>query len=559
MTKEKRVALTHKAITGVLQAFSNSLHDGPDYIPAEKYVSENFYEGTQRFLKNPSSKGKWRLGYANVNLTPKDYNEHQYFMGGYITPDNKFKNLIEDVVDAMKGRAIALDDNSGRGISVFCTVDCIGITNGDIRSIRKKFSEKFYALYPEGKLASVNIFSTHTHSCVDTEGLWTDFPGKLLRNAKKNWKKKGILEQGPDEQYMRFLREAVSDTLIKAVQTMVEGKITFAQKDISTDYFENRNRPSAPSIVTDITRLVFIPDDESVTPTMIVNLPAHPDVAGFPVKDEPGSGRRLSGDYVYYMGELINKAGYNFMFFNGAICAIYMSRGASNDDLRFNHRYEQSIRFGREVARIALSLTKTLDEIKADKLLYDEEEIARDTALSKENCGKYTLWCDGWEPVEEKEVKPLLNIRLKEVKVPVRNPLIEAVGKLRLVNYKILTEGKGEYALYTEIGYMELGKELKIALVPGEFCCDLLTGGASLYADGSVSGTDFGYPSVRELFGDDTIAFGLANDEVGYIVPDNDYTMGDPMDHYHELVSLGCETGSSIMRGFVTLKEEIFQ
>ena len=557
MDVEKRINLTDKVIHGVLQGFSNAVKDGSDYIPVEAYVPENFFEGTNKFLKNPSKNGKWSLGYANINLTPLDYAKRNYYMGGYISPDNGFKNLIEEVVDAMKGRAIALDDGSGRGVSVFCTIDCIGTTNGDIRVIRKKFKEKFEALYPDRKIASVNVFSTHTHSCVDTEGIWTDFPGKLLRNFKRKKKGNGALERGADEQYMRFLCEGVSDTLIKAVQDMCEGELTLAQKDITEDYFSNRNRPSAPSIVTDITRLIFTPDDKSKTPTMIINLPAHPDVAGFPVKDEPGSGRRLSGDYVYYLGETVSKAGYNLMFFNGAICAIYMARGKSNDDLKFHHRYEESIRFGREIGRIALSLTKTLDEIKKDKLLYDEAEIATDTELAKRNGGKYTLWCEGWEPVEEKKVKPLLNIRIKEVKIPIMNPLMAAAGKLKLANFKVLTEGKGKYAIYSEIGYIEFGKELKVAMVPGEFCCDLLKGGASLYADGSITHTDFGLPSVRDIFGEDTIAFGLANDAIGYIVPDNDYTMGDPMNHYHELVSLGCLTGSSVMKGFVEMAKEL--
>lgn len=557
MDVEKRINLTDKVIHGILQGFSNAVKDGSDYIPVEAYVPENFFEGTKKFLKNPSKNGKWSLGYANINLTPLDYAKRNYYMGGYISPDNGFKNLIEEVVDAMKGRAIALDDGSGRGVSVFCTIDCIGTTNGDIKVIRKKFKEKFEELYPDRKIASVNVFSTHTHSCVDTEGIWTDFPGKLLRNFKRKKKGNGALERGADEQYMRFLCEGVSDTLIKAVQDMCEGELTLAQKDITEDYFSNRNRPSAPSIVTDITRLIFTPDDKSKTPTMIINLPAHPDVAGFPVKDEPGSGRRLSGDYVYYLGETVSKAGYNLMFFNGAICAIYMARGKSNDDLKFHHRYEESIRFGREIGRIALSLTKTLDEIKKDKLLYDEAEIATDTELAKRNGGKYTLWCEGWEPVEEKKVKPLLNIRIKEVKIPIMNPLMAAAGKLKLANFKVLTEGKGKYAIYSEIGYIEFGKELKVAMVPGEFCCDLLKGGASLYADGSITHTDFGLPSVRDIFGEDTIAFGLANDAIGYIVPDNDYTMGDPMNHYHELVSLGCLTGSSVMKGFVEMAKEL--
>ncbi len=557
MKKETQTKIIEGAINGVVNALFGKLNDGPNFDLLENYKTENFFEGTKEFLEKPAENAVWQLGYASVDLTPKDYKEKNYYMGGYISPDNKFKNLIENVVDKMQGRAIAVSDNSGRGISLFCTVDCIGITNGDIREIRAIFTEEFKKRYPEKILASVNVCSTHTHSCVDTEGLWTDFPGKILRNRKKNLKKNFDLEQGTDKEYMNFLRKAVSDTFFAAIENMCDGEMYFAQKNIGEDYFRNTNRPSATGLVTDVTRLRFVPSQKTRKETLIVNFPAHPDVAGLPTSDGNGTGRELSGDYVYYMGETINKAGFNFMFFNGAICAIYSDRGKALDGHTFAHRYEQSIRYGIEVGRITLALDKTLDEIKKDKLLYDEEEIRRDTEKSKANNAEYTLWCENWEPVAETKIEPIFNIRLREVNVPVTSTLMVGVGKLNIANYKMLKDKNGGYSMFTEIGFIEIGENIKVAMVPGEFCADLLTGGASLKADGAVTKTDFNYPTVRELFGDDTIAFGLSNDEIGYIVPDNDFTMGDPGSHYHELVSLGQFVGSSIMKGFVEIKKEL--
>lgn len=557
LKKEKQVIILDKVINGVLKAFAGSIKDGDEITSCNTVDTDDFYAGTPEFLNECSEKAKWSLGFSEVVLTPEDYKKRSYYMGGYMVPENKFKNLVESVVDNMMGRAVALDDGSGRGISLFCTIDCIGIANGDICEIRKRFKLKAEKVIPDVKIASVNIFATHAHSCIDTQGLWTEFPSKLLRNLKRKYTGRGVLEKGADEQYMRFLYECVSDALIHAIKEMTTGKMTLAQKDITDSYFVNKNRPSASGLVTDITRLTFTPYDKSKAPTIIVNLPAHPDVAGLAVKGEKGSGRRLSGEYVYYMGEVINKAGYNFMFFNGAICALYMSCDNCVDGLKLEHRYEMSQRFGREIGKITLSLTKTVDEIKKDKLLYNEQEIKKETALSESNGGKYTLWCESWKPVDEIEVAPVLNIVIRKVKIPVKNNLMVAVGKLRLANFRVIAEGKNQYAVWSEIGYMELGKQLKIAMVPGEFCCDLLVGGDSLYAEGAVTHTDFGIPPLRSIFSEDTIVFGLANDAIGYIVPDNDYTMGDPGDHYHELVSLGYKTGSSIMKGFVKLAREI--
>lgn len=556
-SSKKFVRLTEKILNGALGSFADSLNDGPSFISASEYDNTFFYKGNEKFRKNPAKNAHWSLGYAIVDLTPKDYEEKDYYLGGYLTPDNGFNNRIQRIIDKMQCRIIALDDNSGNGTSLFATIDCIGTGSSDIRMIRRRFADLIRYSHPEAKIASVNIFSTHAHSCVDTQGLWTDTVSTLLHNKKKNKKGKGTYRSGADSEFMNELTFKIAEGLLKAYEDMTDGTITLAVKDIGSDYFNNKNRKSATSIVTKITRLVFTPYDKTKTPTVIATLGAHPDVAGLPTSDGEGTGRDLCGEYIYYMGEIINKAGYNFMFFNGAICAIYMSCGKTNDGVNFTRRYERSVRFGKELGRITLSLTKSLDEIKADPLLYNEDEIENDVRVSEINHREYSLWCENWVPVKETVVKPLLNIRLKEVHLTVTNPLIQIVGKLNLVSYKVLREKDGTYTIVTEIGFMEIGKNLSIVLVPGEFCADLLTGGESLKAKGSFNNIDFPYPPLTEIFGRELTAFGLANDAIGYIVPDNDYVLGEFGNHYHELIGLGEHTGSTIIKNFMEMQEEL--
>ncbi|MBQ6935359.1 MAG: hypothetical protein IJN49_02310, partial [Clostridia bacterium] len=119
MKKETQIKIIETAINGVIKGLFGKLNDGPNFDLLENYKTENFFEGTKEFLRETTDSSVWQLGYANVDLTPKDYKEKDYYMGGYISPDNKFKNLIENVVDKMQGRAIAISDNSGRGISLF--------------------------------------------------------------------------------------------------------------------------------------------------------------------------------------------------------------------------------------------------------------------------------------------------------------------------------------------------------------------------------------------------------------------------------------------------------
>jgi hypothetical protein len=138
----------------------------------------------------------------------------------------------------------------------------------------------------------------------------------------------------------------------------------------------------------------------------------------------------------------------------------------------------------------------------------------------------------------------------------VTNGIIQLAGKLNLAAYDVLRDGKN-YSVITEIGYMELGGTVRVALMPGEVCQDLVIGGASLTAQGSFNHTDFGLKSISELFGEDTIVFGLANDAIGYIIPDSDYCTCGFFDHYQELISLGEHTASTILRAFADLADTI--
>lgn len=534
-------------ISTTLGAINSTLPDGKNFIAEEDYISHDFCGGNDTFLSVPSQNACWRLGYQSVSLIPDDWQEHQYYIGGYIMAENLFTNKVEGIIDDMKARVIALDDSSGRGVSVFATIDCIGMTNSDIKEIRRRLVEKSNGKFD---FATINVASTHCHSGIDTEGIWTNLFGKLLSNIFKLKTGLGEVEQGTDKHYMDFLFEKVSDAMLDACNGMTEGKLTLSRKDIGGEYFTNKNRSSASAMMTDMTVMTFTPFNHERA-TKIVSIAAHPDVAGLPTSDGQSNGREVSGDYIYYMDELISEAGFNCMFFNGAIAGIYMSRGATNDSQDFNRRWEQSMRYGHEIAKMALSLNLTQTQIKQNKLLYDEEAIRRETEIAEKNGGEYTLWCEGWTPVDDAEVKPFFNIRMKEVRVPVTNPFILMAGKLKMANYEVIKTADG-YEISTEVGYMEFGDSLKAVTAPGEICPDIIYGGTSLTAADSFSGKAYEYPCATDIFGnDDLICFGLMNDAVGYIIPDNDYSMALAFDHYHELVSLGKYVASSVSAAYV--------
>jgi hypothetical protein len=240
------------------------------------------------------------------------------------------------------------------------------------------------------------------------------------------------------------------------------------------------------------------------------------------------------------------------------------------------------MRYGYEIARLAIALTMTEEEIKADPLLNCADEIEQyGYGVVGEKRSDYTLWyktytyntatdengesyeqiasIDSWSPVTESIVEPYLNLALKRVEIIVSNDLIQAIGKLNMANYDVFeskdVHGKKIYTTFTEVGYIEFGSKFKAVMLPGEICQDLIVGGSSV--EMGVTGEPFTHSIVKDIFGNGTMCFGIMNDAIGYVVPDNDYTMGDPANHYHELISLGQYVASGLMDGLEELKAEI--
>ncbi|MBS6450341.1 MAG: hypothetical protein KH367_01325 [Ruminococcus sp.] len=244
-------------------------------------------------------------------------------------------------------------------------------------------------------------------------------------------------------------------------------------------------------------------------------------------------------------------------------------------------RSEEATRYGNELGRMVVALTMTKDEIKRagdwltnDKFYADAAEaIKNNTELTDEEKQKkldeITVWYENWEPVKETRVEPILNIRHKEVLVEISNPVIEAVGKAKLVGNKIYYDKNETLYTTTEIGYLEIGRNIKIALMPGEVSPELIDGKGACLAENAYSGKDFGYPSLNSIVSDyagknvELYVFGEANDACGYVVPDNDYCMiffdGSDLlgDHYQETISFGRTVASTLVKAYAEMMKDL--
>lgn len=109
-----------------------------DFESVDEYETENFYEGTEKFLDEPAEDAKWHLGFGKASMVPENLKNgtKEYYTGGYFT------QKINGVYDDQGANAIAINDNSGRGTVVMVAIDGIGVCNADIRAIRAEAEKK---------------------------------------------------------------------------------------------------------------------------------------------------------------------------------------------------------------------------------------------------------------------------------------------------------------------------------------------------------------------------------------------------------------------------------
>lgn len=563
MPNKERADMFSRNFVKAISKFSNGLPE-----PVVNSEADDVSSVTQKDLITEATKNsKWVLGYSQKSILPDDILTREYCIGGVTRLPARFPT---GVLDDIRVRAICLGTTTGE-LTVFAAVDCIGLSNRCIRIIRQRLAD-FCA---ENNIASINISSTHTHSSIDTMGIWGRIIEVFRNNRKVLIKGEGELMNSCDEEYLEFLYSKVIEVIKEAVADKKEGKLFKAymgnssEKSVSEDaplkergikgYVWDRRQPFDCSC--QLLRLRFVPDDKNAKETVLVNFGAHPYINSMS-EEGKGTGENISGDFVYSLCEYLESAGKNAIFFNGPIAAVYPTRLYA-DVYTFEN---QAKAVGNELGRITLAMTKSNEEIYNDELLSPESYEAQ-SIIFKDRESFYKKWVEakGDEIIEEVELTPSICLKTKEVPLKVGNPIFELISKCRVGNYTVAKSDNKQYESVTEIGVLELGNTLKIAFIPGEIEPDILSGSSSLKKEFAFSGEDFPEKSLKEVLEyEDLTVFGLTNDACGYIIPDNDFSMmflGSNKfmqklfgNHYLEIFSFGKETASTIVKAFKDLK-----
>ena len=326
---------------------------------------------------------------------------------------------------------------------------------------------------------------------------------------------------GKSPKFMDILFKAVKQAAIEAYEDRRKGKLYLGRTEVP-DMQEDIRTPVVYSKT--LTRLRFVPED-GTREIYFLNFASHSESL-------QGCNSLVSADFPCYLREKIrNETGAETIYGVGAIGGMISMEIKDENLLRKEHRLLESTRnIGYKLAGYALSI---------------------------EN---------------ETELKPRVSYIRQEFYCPVENPVLTIACQIGILNadrYSMPGE-KGTGALKTEISYIEIDS-LKILMIPCELFPELAYGGY-LSADESAEGKS---PEINpvpliETAGDENLLiFGLANDELGYVLPPNDFMLNDVqpyMDkavdrfnrrHYEETNSMGPRTAQHISDAFEKVLETV--
>lgn len=309
---------------------------------------------------------------------------------------------------------------------------------------------------------------------------------------------------GRNQDYIDSVIEKAADAIREAYNNRSEGTLYYASKVCPEMFYDGRE----PYSIDDKIHLFrFKPNDSGKKEIYIANFGAHPINLGW-------SNTEISGDFPYYIEQAVtSQKNADFIFVQGAIGgAIHSDMGVQNGIPEELTSYEKMKEYSLIVADI----------------LYELAE-------------------------KGEAVEPILNVAHAQVDFEVNNFIFLLAERAGLCNVSAFKEN-GKIYLTTEIGYVEIGKNIKIIEAPGEILPELVYGGF-FSAEEAYNGTEYPHAAINTYFDEDDeiLVFGLCNDAVGYIVPDNDYSASNEEGHYEETVSTGSYSASAFSTAFEKL------
>lgn len=467
------------------------LNWGDKWQEYDSYVTpDGFYAGEEEFDTDVAEGAKWSAGFAYASLLEGlNIFDGTYYMAG--TLEVMEGRVPTAVLDDQGVSVYALSDGTS-GIIIQAVIDGYGIARGDVLEIRNRVAD----FAKENNIISINVSALHQHSCIDILGMAAPLVPAILKNPALSIFGADLDQYvgGKSVEFMNNLYEVVADAIVTAVEDMEEGTLYYGSVDASELMYDKREPITFDG---ELHRFRFDPADEASNEIWLCEAGIH--TVGF------GAGADvISADFPYYFKEYVKEtSGADVVYVQGAELAIttdytYIEPDSTDDLVR----------------------VKAYGKALADKAYSIDNEI---------------------------ELDPVLNVAVKEVTVETDNQILTLVVREGLIN-SVITKVPLGFNMITEVGYIELGNEVGIALIPGEISPEILWGGV-VDADKSWTNETWDYAPLAETAKvNKLICFGLCNDQIGYILPDND--IHSMFTENEEINASSTSAGSSVTTGF---------
>jgi hypothetical protein len=436
-----------------------------------------------------------RVGFAKADITPS-LGEKPVWIAGY--GNNRKATAIHDPLWA-RTCVIAAPPNTKIAL---VSVDLVGLQYHETLAIRQKLADFSYVL----------VSSTHNHEGPDVVGLWG--PSRQ--------------QSGVDPDYLKLVVDRVVQSVRDAEANLKDSNATFGAADD-----ESIVRDVRLPLVKDgnLRALRFINPETQQTLGLIVQWNCHPEHLG-------SKNTLITADFPHYLVKKLESTHQApVVYFSGTLGGLMTGDenlfpkpgGGFYGDGEFEFAEAQ----GEAVAQLTAKALAQQSPITLTPIQVADQKVA----IPLDNEGYRMARAAGvlnrvayrWTGDPSKPGEPLGNQQIE-----------------------------GELALVTEVAYLRLG-DLHIAAIPGEIYPELVVG---KFQDPVEPNVDFPNaplepPVLKTLPGPKVMVIGLANDEVGYIIPKRQWDQKPPFAYgrdkpqYGEINSCGPEVAPILTQALV--------
>ncbi len=495
--------------------YSNLRDQNPGYKADVKIINHEQSElkaGFAAISITPEVPDRWTDANNDAQYNPKDGDTFTDGNGnGKFDPVwiAGFSNgrAADGIHDDLWARTMVIDDGKTRLAIV--ALDAIGFMNNEVIDTRNSIPASTGVTY-------TIIASTHTHEGPDLLGLWG----------------KSTFRSGVSRDYMEHVKKQIARSVETAVMNMHPVRLAVSEDLAGAIPLVKDTRE--PEILDSGLRIIRAIDKENGnTHGSLIVWADHPETLW-------SKNLLISSDFPHYVREGVEKGIYHgdslvksgiggvAVYLNGAVGGLMTTHpslpikdpfsGQEYDEPSFEKAEAQ----GKQIALLALnSMEKSVEIV----------EMAG------------------------------ISMVIKTLSLPLENKLFRLATALG-----ILDRGTtGWMKIHTELAAINIGP-LSFATLPGEVYPEIVNGGIE-----APKGHDFNIdpvevPSVRDMMtGKYKFIFGLANDEIGYIIPKSQWDVKEPYTYkrsdspYGEENSMGSETAPLLHRNLKEILSELNQ